>query len=512
MPGTEITPTVTLTASVALLAPGERFTLDFDIQDLQPPYAGAEVLLIFPAGFTPQNHGGQFDRLPAFGPHPGLPPHAVRPAGLGARRAGPGRRPNARGAGSRRSRRWGRAASWAVRVYAYRADGSQISYFHAGGSRPPEDAPAAYQARGGAFTTPADAASVKVMLLSEMTSGWLAFDEVSLTKGGVSLYYYAGGERVAMRHNGLLYWLAADHLGSTSKTAINLGSLYSELRYKPWGEARYSSSTTPTSFRFTGQRAEPQLGGADGLYYYNARWYDPYITQFSQPDSIIPDPYNPLDWNRYAYARYNPVRYSDPSGHMAVEDGDQGPCKVKYCGWIPPVKSPDAIGNNALDSIPVVSNVRGMIRGSQTSMWASQQAGFGDQQAALQTWYNNCYGLCHYADAVVPGSPNTPIGGPMTDVPLVDTYSQGMGEAVNGAVGLVIDFAFYSRTTNIWTTGGKKWHVGWQTNDEWSIIHVGTEGTANRGIHLAIGSIGPRKAFLHIYLWPEFRFWIPGVK
>jgi hypothetical protein len=32
---------------------------------------------------------------------------------------------------------------------------------------------------------------------------------------------------------------------------------------------------------------------------------------------VIPDPYNPLDWNRYSYARYNPVTYNDPTGHFA---------------------------------------------------------------------------------------------------------------------------------------------------------------------------------------------------
>jgi RHS repeat-associated protein len=57
------------------------------------------------------------------------------------------------------------------------------------------------------------------------------------------------------------------------------------------------------------------MEGSIGLQYFNARWYDSYITQFSQPDSIIPDLYNPLDWNRYSYVRSNPVNATDPSGH-----------------------------------------------------------------------------------------------------------------------------------------------------------------------------------------------------
>ena len=52
-----------------------------------------------------------------------------------------------------------------------------------------------------------------------------------------------------------------------------------------------------------------------GLIFYQARWYDPCIMQFNQPDTLIPDLYNPLDWNRYSYTRYNPLKYTDPSGH-----------------------------------------------------------------------------------------------------------------------------------------------------------------------------------------------------
>lgn len=52
--------------------------------------------------------------------------------------------------------------------------------------------------------------------------------------------------------------------------------------------------------------------------FYNARWYDPGINQFVQADTLIPNPHNSLDWNRYSYARNNPLRYIDPSGHASI--------------------------------------------------------------------------------------------------------------------------------------------------------------------------------------------------
>jgi len=51
------------------------------------------------------------------------------------------------------------------------------------------------------------------------------------------------------------------------------------------------------------------------LYFYNARWFDNEIGRFAQADSIIPEPGNPVAWDRYAYVNNNPIRYNDPSGH-----------------------------------------------------------------------------------------------------------------------------------------------------------------------------------------------------
>lgn len=61
------------------------------------------------------------------------------------------------------------------------------------------------------------------------------------------------------------------------------------------------------------------------MYWYNSRWYDGTISHFIQADSIIPGVGNPTSFNRYAYAFYSPVTYSDPDGHWGCrEDFDGG--------------------------------------------------------------------------------------------------------------------------------------------------------------------------------------------
>jgi RHS repeat-associated protein len=82
-------------------------------------------------------------------------------------------------------------------------------------------------------------------------------------------------------------YLHQDHLGSTSVITADTDRLY------------------------TGQRFD----AATGLYYYNARYYDPTLARFISPDTIVPGVGDPQAWNRYAYVLGNPLRYTDPSGH-----------------------------------------------------------------------------------------------------------------------------------------------------------------------------------------------------
>jgi RHS repeat-associated protein len=66
---------------------------------------------------------------------------------------------------------------------------------------------------------------------------------------------------------------------------------------------------------FTGQREMVGLV----IYHYNARFYSPYINQFLSADTIVPNPPNPQDLNRFSYVRNNPLKYTDPTGHACVE-------------------------------------------------------------------------------------------------------------------------------------------------------------------------------------------------
>jgi len=45
-----------------------------------------------------------------------------------------------------------------------------------------------------------------------------------------------------------------------------------------------------------------------------------YLNRWTSPDTIIPDPYNPLDYDRYSYVRNNPINYSDPTGHFSQKE------------------------------------------------------------------------------------------------------------------------------------------------------------------------------------------------
>lgn len=111
-----------------------------------------------------------------------------------------------------------------------------------------------------------------------------------------------------------------DHLGSISMVSNGEGSALtggdlggaSLIAYKPYGEIDRTNSSGPDIFRYkyTGQQEDRE----SSLFYYKARFFDPKIGRFIQPDSVIASAKS-QGMNRYMYVSGNPVNFRDPGGH-----------------------------------------------------------------------------------------------------------------------------------------------------------------------------------------------------
>ncbi|ODS37090.1 MAG: hypothetical protein A7316_02180 [Candidatus Altiarchaeales archaeon WOR_SM1_86-2] len=133
-------------------------------------------------------------------------------------------------------------------------------------------------------------------------------------------YYYANGERVAKKTSDgtttKKYFIHPDHLGSTSVITDESGNQVEKTKYYPFGATREGGSKE--KYLFTGQEHDSETG----LYYYGARYYSPEVRRFVQPDTIVPNPYDPQYLNRYSYVLNNPLIYIDPTGHEISCFGD----------------------------------------------------------------------------------------------------------------------------------------------------------------------------------------------
>ncbi|OGM28687.1 hypothetical protein A3D01_00010 [Candidatus Woesebacteria bacterium RIFCSPHIGHO2_02_FULL_39_13] len=147
---------------------------------------------------------------------------------------------------------------------------------------------------------------VEVVIASDGTTSWRK-------------NYYFSGKLVAVKDNSQgserVNYTHQDHLGSTSLVTSNTGQVVSQQVYYPYGSTRTLSGTLPTERAYTGQISDTDL---TGLYYYNARYYNPQIAKFTQADS------QGDALNKYAYVGNNPIIFTDPTGNMVVSDGGGG--------------------------------------------------------------------------------------------------------------------------------------------------------------------------------------------
>jgi len=122
-----------------------------------------------------------------------------------------------------------------------------------------------------------------------------------------------------------IYYIHRDYLGSVMQITNNIGNLADENSYDAWGVLRDPATWYPLT---VDRKPAPMFGrGFTGHEYIcpfiddnggrlinmNARLYDPLLGRFLAPDPYVSSGMT-NDFNRYIYARNNPMMYTDPSG------------------------------------------------------------------------------------------------------------------------------------------------------------------------------------------------------
>ena len=124
----------------------------------------------------------------------------------------------------------------------------------------------------------------------------------------------AYGDQSTVNPSHEIYYYLTDRLGSVNAVTDYKGNVVRRIDYTPYGQTyniqSLSNPAADVDFMFTGQEQDKNTG----IYFYNARYYDPVIGRFISPDPKISDPYNPQILNRYSYVGNNPVNYTDLTG------------------------------------------------------------------------------------------------------------------------------------------------------------------------------------------------------
>jgi RHS repeat-associated protein len=114
--------------------------------------------------------------------------------------------------------------------------------------------------------------------------------------------------------NGVASYLHRDHLGSVRAITDAVGARVESAVYKPFGEQTEFVTpglTAPESKGWIGERYDADAG----LQYLNARYYDPVLGMFLQPDwweVLKPG----VGTNRFSYSFNDPVNFGDPNGNV----------------------------------------------------------------------------------------------------------------------------------------------------------------------------------------------------
>ncbi|HEV7920876.1 MAG TPA: RHS repeat-associated core domain-containing protein [Thermoanaerobaculia bacterium] len=134
-------------------------------------------------------------------------------------------------------------------------------------------------------------------------------------------YVYRDGLLLAaLKPSGAVEHYTLDHLGTPRLITDGAGRKVAYHAYWPFGEEwSLGTAQEASPLKFTGhERDADPTGGSAPLDYLHARYYGAGWGRFLAVDPGDSSAEEPQTWNRYVYARNNPILHIDPDGRQAV--------------------------------------------------------------------------------------------------------------------------------------------------------------------------------------------------
>jgi RHS repeat-associated protein len=130
-------------------------------------------------------------------------------------------------------------------------------------------------------------------------------------------YVYVAGQRtVRIDASGNRSHYHTDHLGTPLVITDDSGSRSSRAEYRPFGTETDREGASDR-YSFTGKEFDDGIG----LYYFDARYYDPTIGRFITTDPVLGETSDLQRLNCYSYSLNNPFSYKDPTGMTVTVSG-----------------------------------------------------------------------------------------------------------------------------------------------------------------------------------------------
>ena len=149
--------------------------------------------------------------------------------------------------------------------------------------------------------------------------------------------------------DGTFYYYVKNLQGDVTQIRDENNNLIASYVYDAWGkvlsvtENNTNNIGAKNAIRYRGYYYDAE----SNLYYLNARYYDPQIKRFINPDAILGANGGLVGYNMYAYCNNDPVDYSDLSGNRMVLRPEDAI-----------VKTNDKVEKNQYEEKPYIENFK----------------------------------------------------------------------------------------------------------------------------------------------------------